>query len=81
MAHLPLHPAAAMALNPSRLPNAPMCNCAERRAALMSAARAALARDGAQASAQLAFVAASAALDAKALASRAVSAARTRLAR
>ena len=58
-----------------------MCNCAERRVALMNAARAALQRDGAAVSSQLAFVAASAGVDAKALAVRALSTARARLAR
>jgi hypothetical protein len=58
-----------------------MCNCAERRVALMVAARSALLGDGAAVSTQLAFVAASAAVDAKALAVRAVTAARARLAR
>ena len=58
-----------------------MCNCAERRVALMAAARAALQRDGAAVSSQLAFVAVSASVDARALAVRAVSAARARLAR
>ena len=58
-----------------------MCACAERRIALMNAARAALARDGKPVSAQLAYVAASAGADAKALAARAVAGARARLAR
>jgi hypothetical protein len=58
-----------------------MCACAERRIALMNAARAARRRDGAAVSSQLAFVASSATVDAKALAARAVSAARARLAR
>lgn len=56
-------------------------SCAERRAALQAAFAAARQGDGGKIREQLAFVAATAAIDARALAARSLTAARARLAR